>query len=134
MAMESLVLMLSACKQKSYRPTQSTRGAHSEHTHLNVLVLPWYGLDHLLNGTRQVFSIFFDGKFGVPEAQHAATACSDVEQTALFRALNLKLQIFLGALLNCMRLQRKEKKRGGAAGCAHQSQLAASFFEKKQSQ
>ena len=65
---------------------------------LYVLVLPRHRFDHLLYSRRQVFRIFVDGKFGVAEAQHAAAAGGHVQQRALFGALDLQLEIFLGAL------------------------------------
>jgi hypothetical protein len=71
--------------------------------YLYVLVLSWQRLDHLFNGSGQVFRVLFHRKFGVAEAQHAAAARRDVEQRALFGALHLQLQIFF------TNLNRKKK-------------------------
>ena len=72
--------------------------AQAAATHLYVLVLARYRFYHLLHGGRQVFGVLVNRKIGVSKAQHAAAAGGDVEQRALFGALDLQLQVFLRAL------------------------------------
>lgn len=83
---------------------QRQEHAKAPNTHLYVLVLSWQRLDHLFHGSGQIFGVLFDGKFGISEAQHAAAASSDIEQSALLGALDLQLQILLGDLVHGVRM------------------------------
>ncbi len=119
--MESFVLMLRACGRVSYALVLWVQTLQAHHpnrnctalsarskraaaaTYLNVLVLARQGLDHLLDCARQVFRVLFCGEFGVAESQHAAAAGGNIEQGALFCALNLQLQVFLCDLMHRIR-------------------------------
>jgi hypothetical protein len=75
-------------------------------------VLSWQRLDHLFHGSGQIFGVLFDRKFGISEAQHAAAASSDIEQSALLGALDLQLQILLGDLEHGVRADGEGRGQG----------------------